>query len=443
MADSNEPVLTQAALSRRNFLRSTAAALAATAAAAPLAAAAQSAGQTGQNPVPPNMELAHPPGQQIRSKDHHLPNEQEPLPHNQILDAQNPDSIWPPETDSGGVQTFKWSFSLAKKEIDSGGWTRQGTVRDLPISKTMAGVQMYLEPGGIRELHWHVQAEWAFMISGKARITAVDPVGGKAFVNDVNAGDLWLFPSGVPHSIQGLGPDGAMFLLVFNDGNFNEFSTFLLSEWFRRTPKEVLGKNFNVPASTFDHVPQEKMYIFQAQLPRPLAEEQAQAARGTGAEHEKFLFRPSQMKPNFARTGGEVRIIDRKNFPVTDIAAAIVTLKPGGLRELHWHTLTDEWQYYVKGKGRMTVYDAANAARTEDFQEGDIGYIEVTRPHYIENTGDEDLVFLEIFPGPYYQDISAGEWLAHLPLRLLDEHLHLGEDFYKKIPDEELVVVPV
>jgi oxalate decarboxylase len=433
----HEQEIDATALSRRNFLRNSAAALAAAAAAAPLVAQ-----QTGQAAIPENKDVAQPKGQQIRSADHHLVNERQPLPHNEVLDQENPDSVWPPNADKGGVQTFKWSFSLAKKEIDSGGWTRQGTVRDLPVSKTMAGVQMYLIPGGIRELHWHVQAEWAFMISGNARITAVDPVGGKSFVNDVGPGDLWLFPSGVPHSIQGLGPEGAMFLLVFNDGAFNEFSTFLLTEWFRRTPKEVLGKNFQVPPSTFDNLPQEKKYIFQSQLPRPLAQEQEQAARGTGAEHEKYLFRPSQMRPNFDRKGGNVRIIDRTNFPVTDIAAAIVTLKPGGLRELHWHTLTDEWQYYVKGKGRMTIYDAADAARTEDFEEGDIGYIEVTRPHYIENTGNEDLVFLEIFPGPYYQDISAGEWLAHLPLRLLDEHLHLGEEFYQRIPDQELVVVP-
>lgn len=437
MAEQEQPDRDGAALSRRNFLRNTAAAIAATAAAAPLAAQ-----QTGQAPVPPEKELARPKGQQLVSPDHHLVNEKEPLPHNQLLDGQNPDSIWPPESDNGGVQSFKWSFSLAKKEVDSGGWTRQGTVRDLPVSKRMAGVQMYLIPGGIRELHWHVESEWAFMISGNARITAVDPQGGKAFVNDVGPGDLWLFPSGTPHSIQGLGPEGAMFLLVFNDGNFNEFSTFLLTEWFRRTPKEVLAKNFGVPASTFDNVPQEKMYIFQSQLPRPLAEEQTQAARGTGAEHQKYLFRPSTMNANVDHRGGNVRIIDRTNFPVTDIAAAVVTLKPGGLRELHWHPLTDEWQYYVKGKGRMTIYGADNAARTQDFQEGDVGYIDVTRPHYIENTGDEDLVFLEVFPGPYYQDISAAEWLAHVPTRILDEHLHTGEQFFNNIPEQKQVVVP-
>jgi oxalate decarboxylase len=78
-----------------------------------------------------------------------------------------------------------------------------------------------------------------------------------------------------------------------------------------------------------------------------------------------------------------------------------------------------------------------------DFQEGDVGYIEVSRPHYIENTGEEDLVFLEVFPTGMYQDISAAEWLAHTPARLVDAHLHTGEEFLNQIPKREAVVVPL
>lgn len=407
-------------VTRRHFLSVSGAALAA-ATAVPLAA--QQAGQ-------------------IHSKDHPLPNEQQVGPNNTVNDSLNPDSVWAPETDNGTMLPFKYSFDLAHKEIDSGGWTRQVTVRDLPISKTMAGVEMRLTAGGIRELHWHVSGEWAYMIYGSARITAVD-ADGKSFVNDVKAGDLWLFPGGVPHSIQGLGPDGCKFLLVFNQGDFDEFSTFLLSDWFKHTPKEVLAKNFNVPESTFDRIPKEKLYIFQSDLPRPLEEEQKQAALGTGMIEEKFVFRPGDMKATEATAGGEVKIVDKANFPVTDIAAAIVRLKPGGLRELHWHPQSDEWQYYVSGKARMTVFDSGSKARTMDFQEGDVGYIQVSRPHYIENTGDDDLLFLEVFPTGTYQDISAAEWLAHTPTRLVDAHLHTGEDFLKGIVKKEAVVVPL
>ncbi|HEY0566178.1 MAG TPA: cupin domain-containing protein, partial [Terriglobales bacterium] len=102
----------------------------------------------------------------------------------------------------------------------------------------------------------------------------------------------------------------------------------------------------------------------------------------------------------------------------------------------------DEWQYYVSGQGRMTVFSAGGHARTMDFHQGDVGYIEKSMPHYIENLGDSDLVFLEVFPTPDYQDISLAEWLAHTPSRLVNEHIGTGEDFLRRIPKKETVITP-
>jgi oxalate decarboxylase len=371
-----------------------------------------------------------------RSPDHHLPNETDPGPKNVQLEAENPNSAWGPETDRGTVSPFKYSFALARKRITSGGWTRQVTIRELPISTTMAGVEMRLTAGGVRELHWHVEAEWAIMLYGSARITAVDQQG-RSFVSDVSEGDLWLFPKGVPHSIQGLGPDGCRFLLVFDDGNFNEFGTFLITDWLAHTPKEVLAKNLNVAESTFNNVPREELFIFQAEVPGDLKVEQTQAAQGTGVVPQRFDFRPSQMKPTKVTQGGEVTIVDSKVFPVTPISAAIVRLKPGGLRELHWHRNADEWQYYISGKGRMTVFIGDARARTMDFEEGDVGYILQSIPHYIENTGDTDLVFLEMFKNPHYEDISLGEWMAHTPQLLVNQHLQVGKAMLDAIPKQE------
>ena len=105
---------------------------------------------------------------------------------------------------------------------------------------------MRLTAGGIRELHWHDAAEWALMLSGNARITAIDNAG-KSYVKDVTVNDLWYFPTGTPHSIQGLDPDGCEFLLVFDDGKFSEGNTTLISDWTRHTPREALAKNWGVP----------------------------------------------------------------------------------------------------------------------------------------------------------------------------------------------------
>ena len=409
----------QAKLSRRRFLEGGSAALA--------AVAGMQVAQ-GQQKVP-------------RSPDHHLPNETEPGPNNTTLDRENPSSVWSPETDAGGQPPFKYSFSLSHKRIEDGGWTRQVTVRDLAISKKMAGVEMRLVSGGVRELHWHVGAEWALMLYGSARITAVDQEG-RSYINDVNEGDLWIFPGGIPHSIQGLGPDGARFLLVFDDGSFNEFETFLLTDWMTHTPPEVLAKNFDVPEATFAKVPKKELFIFERSLPRSLQEEKKQVEAGTSAVPHSFDFSPAKMKPNKVTKGGSVKIVDRKVWPATNIAAAIVTLKPGGLRELHWHPNEDEWQYYVSGKGRMTVFAAGGRARTMDFEEGDVGYIDKSVPHYVENTGDTDLVFIEVFPTPFYEDISLAEWLAHTPSRLVDQHIGVGEEMLAKIAKKEAVIVP-
>jgi oxalate decarboxylase len=149
------------------------------------------------------------------------------------------------------------------------------------------------------------------------------------------------------------------------------------------------------------------------------------------------------MKPTKATKGGEVKIVDSKVFPVTPISAAMVRLKPGGLRELHWHPNADEWQYYVSGKGRMTVFIGDARARTMDFEEGDVGYVLQSTPHYIENTGDTDLVFLEMFKSAHYEDISLGEWMAHTPHQLIDQHLHVGRAMLDAIPKEEIVITPV
>jgi oxalate decarboxylase len=366
----------------------------------------------------------------------------EPGPVNSPLDSQNPSAGNPPPTDAGGVQTFKYPFAFGHKRLHEGGWSREVTVRELEVSKTMAGVNMRLTAGGVRELHWHTAAEWAFMLYGSARITAIDN-DGKSFVADVKENDLWYFPTGIPHSIQGLNPDGAEFLLVFDDGNFSEFATVLLSDWMAHTPKDVLAKNFGVAQSALAKLPQKELFIFQAAVPGPLEADQKAAAGTRGLSSTDFAFRTNAMPVTKRTRGGEVRIIDSNVFKVSKgISAAVVTVRPGGIRELHWHQNADEWQYFYAGKGRMTIFATGGRARTMDFQAGDVGYVQQTLPHYIENTGDTDLKFLEMFKSGMYQDLSLSEWLTHTPPELVMAHLNIDKATLDAIPRDEIVVMP-
>jgi oxalate decarboxylase len=408
--------------SRRKFLETGSVALA----AAGLLSAADVAAQD-QKPYPSKNDR----------------NTSDPGPGNPPLNGQNSDSAWPPATDSKSlVQTFKYPFSFANKRTYEGGWSREVTVRELAVSKSLAGVNMRLTAGGVRELHWHTADEWAIVLYGTARITAVDR-DGKSFVADVKQNDLWYFPGGIPHSIQGLEPDGTEFMLVFDDGNFSESETVLLSDAMAHLPPEVLSKNFGVAELALKNLPKQELFIFQTAVPGALEADQKAAAGTLGKSSSDFAFRTMEMPPTKRTKGGEVRIVDSSTFKAsTNVAMAMVTVHPGGLRELHWHPNADEWQYYIAGKGRMTVVSTGNRARTMDFQAGDVGYVEKTLLHYIENTGDTDLIFLEMFKSSFYQDLSLSEWLAHTPPELVMAHLNIDRATLNAIPRDELVIVP-
>jgi oxalate decarboxylase len=363
----------------------------------------------------------------------------DPGPRNLARDAQNPDILVPPSTDHGTIPNLRFSFSDSHARLESGGWTRQVTVRELGISTGIAGVNMRLNAGGVRELHWHKAAEWAYMLYGTARITAID-AQGRNFVDDVGVGDLWFFGSGIPHSIQGLGPDGCEFLLVFNDGSFDEDNTFLISDWFKHTPPDVLAKNFGVPASSFAHLPDPgEKYIFAAQTPGALATDRIAGA--TAVPHT-FSHRMLAQQP-LVTSSGTVRITDSTVFPAsTEIAAALVEVKPGGMRELHWHPNTDEWQYYIEGQGRMGVFGASGQARTFDFRAGDVGYVPFAMGHYVENTGTTPLRFLEMFKSSYYADVSLDQWMALTPPELVEAHLGLDRRTIEALRKAKKPVVP-
>lgn len=400
--------------SRRNFVGLSSAALA-TVAITGLAASAQERQNTAK-----------------AEKDHST---SDPAQENKGLLALNPNTATPPPTDHGDVVPLWYSFDLVKKRVQEGGWTHEVTERVLPSSKDVAGVNMRLTAGSYREMHWHTADEWAYVLYGSARVTVMSP-DGKMFIGDVNEGDLWIFPAGHPHSIQGLGPDGTEFLLVFPQGGFSEDGTMLLTSWIAHTPPEVLAKNFGLPASAIDALPTEPKYIFPGAVPPALDADKNDIGVQNLAEG-RYTFKLKSMTPTKANKGGEVRVVDSSNFPLsTHIAAALVTVKPGGMRELHWHPHASEWQFWIAGKGRMTVFFPFDNARTMDFNANDVGYVPSNAPHYIENTGDTDLVFLEAFASDKFLDVSLNQWLRRVPSEMLQAHLGISKELAQRIPQE-------
>lgn len=186
----------------------------------------------------------------------------DPGPRTYYYERINPDLYAAPGTDTGDVPNAMWPLGLSHNRAGSepgAGWARQQNQAVLPAATAMAGVDMRLGPNAYRELHWHTANEWSLMLKGCVRVSTVNE-DGATDVDDVCAGDVWFFPSGVPHSIQAF-DEGCEFLLVFDDGAFSEDETFLLSEMMLRTPVSVLSKNFKADPSAFKNIPQDELYV--------------------------------------------------------------------------------------------------------------------------------------------------------------------------------------
>lgn len=357
-------------------------------------------------------------------------------PRNVLLDRQNPDILLPPETDNGSIPNLKFSFGLAHNRLEQGGWAREVTVRDLPVAKSMAGVNMRLDAGVVRELHWHKEAEWAYILEGNVRLTVVDEER-KVSIDDLGPGDMWLLPAGIPHAIQGL-EGGTEFLLVFDDGNFSENETLLVTEFFAHTPRSVLSKNFGVSAETFANLPKSEKYIFR--LPVPASLDEVRKVFPPNLPTSPYVYLASN-QPATPYSGGSIKTVDVAQFPMTTLASLIIEIEPGAMRELHWHPDADEWQYYLEGEARMTVFDATNKARTFDYSAGDVGFVPRTLGHYIENTGNSIVRVINVFNKPKYKDVSLNNWMALTPPDLVKGHLDIDDGFIHSLKRERCSVV--
>uniref|UniRef100_D8Q472 Cupin type-1 domain-containing protein n=1 Tax=Schizophyllum commune (strain H4-8 / FGSC 9210) TaxID=578458 RepID=D8Q472_SCHCM len=348
-------------------------------------------------------------------------------PTNPEIDFQNPDLLAPPNTDFGSVGSGKWSLSLSPTRLLTGGWVRYEDELVMPLGDAyrdivshaafteMAGANIHLEPGAIRELHWHSIAEWVYVLAGETQISAVDQKGRNYFAT-AKTGDLWFFPSGVGHHLQATGDGPSEFVLIFKTGLFDAAKTFHITDWVSHIPFSVLQKNFGVQGTdAFSKAPSKQLYIFPSRGPLGRDNRSGEpTGRDTGSPYEEFA-------------GGKVKTVDASTFKVSkDFSAAEVVLEPGAMRELHWHTSADEWSFFIEGNLRYSVFTEV-AARTYDMSPGDVGYAPISSGHYIENIGNTTARFLEVIDAPEFEDISLTQWLALTPPEIVKAHFGVDD----------------
>jgi oxalate decarboxylase len=346
--------------------------------------------------------------------------------------AQPKPGALPDDINTGNLPSYKYALGAQPLKTYDGGSAREVTVAEFPVSEAIAGVDMRLKPGGLRELHWHaIAAEWAYVLEGQVRTTILDPQG-RSEILDFLPGDVWYFPKGHAHSIQGIGDRESRFILAFDDGHFSEFGTFSITDWLGHTPPEVLQKNLGIPAATFANFPKQEVYIASGAVPRPLSVERPMGSSEAPPLTHKFQL--AAQKPQLF-AGGEFRVVSQKEFPISSTMTGVtLLLKPGALRELHWHPNASEWQYFISGRARLTVFTSHGNVETTEFGPGDVGYVPQGFGHYIENIGEDECRALLVLNGGDYQEISLSEWLAAAPRQLLSTNFGVPEQVFAALP---------
>jgi oxalate decarboxylase len=336
------------------------------------------------------------------------------------------------------LPTFKFSLEKSIGKVVGKSFGKEATVKQLPISKGMSGVSMKLEPGAMRELHWHATAaEWAFVIDGRVRTTVIDPEGHSE-TNDFEPGDVWYFPRGHGHMLECLGDEPCHFILIFDNGYFSEFGTFSITDWMGHTPNPLLAKNFGLPESAFDGFPANELYITYGKVP-PASP--AAPLKGEKQPKESHEWRLLTQPPLVDNKGGRLYLVDANNFPISKtIAGAILDLEPGALRELHWHPTADEWQYVITGKVSVTLFGSGGRFRTETLEKGDVGYIPQGYGHSIENIGDKPGRILIGFNNGIYGEIDLSQWIAGNPIDVLATNFHKPPALFKKFPRKDVFI---
>ncbi len=338
------------------------------------------------------------------------------------------------------LPTFKYALEKSEAKVIGKSSAREATVEEFPISKGIAGVSMRLEPGAMRELHWHATAaEWAYVVSGRVRTTVLAP-GGSNETNDFDPGDVWFFPRGHGHMLECLGNEPCHFVLIFDNGYFSEFGTFSISDWVAQTPKPLLAKNFGLPESTFDGFPKKEVYFAKGAIPPERPADPLGGSKPTPLTHKWQLLKND---PKVDNKGGKLWLVDSTKFPISKtVTGAVLELEPGALRELHWHPSADEWQYVLEGKMSMTMFGWRGRFRTETLEQGDVGYIPRNYGHSIENVGDKKCRILMGFNAGVYESIDLSEWIARNPVDVLAKNFRQPASVFEKFPRKDVFIAP-
>jgi oxalate decarboxylase len=342
---------------------------------------------------------------------------------------------------TGDPVTFTASLDASPIKATSGGWARDVTSKSLPIASNIAGAHLYLNPGGVREMHWHNSAEWAYILAGHCQVTVVDPQGETEVANYA-PGDLWYFPKAHAHAIQALGGEPCHAILAFDDGLYGEHGTFGLSDWISRLDPVLLSQTLGLSKDITSKLPTAEVYIKQGEvIARDSTKAQAVQVLDPTRTHRHRLM---AQKPRVKSSGGSIHVASAHEYPIsTTITGVITKLNARAIHAPHWHPNANEWHYVAKGRTRVTLFATDKRMAVAELSVGDCAYIPRGCGHTVQNIGPEECEIVGVLDSGTYSEALLSDWLSQAPHQLLANNLGLPEEAFDTVTRRKPAIVAV
>lgn len=324
---------------------------------------------------------------------------------------------------------------LKPQDVSEGGYRIKASKKIFPALENMSLYKVVLYTRGVREPHWHANAdELGVCLQGKVIVSFYGNQNQReSFV--VDKGEAFYIPSGVLHSIENIGGDTAELILSFSN---EETEDFALSTTLDMFSDAVLGNTWGVSSAHFKS------------LPRPLKETFIGKAKASsqpekeGLYPSKYRFALEASAPIIQNEGGEAKVARQDVWPILRRQAVYSLHLTGvGMREPHWHPETAELGYVTEGKGRMSILSPSGTIDTYEMEKGDLYFIPKAYPHHIENLTDQDLNILIFFDQPMPGDVGFTASIKSFAPAVLTASIPGPKDLFDKLPTytEDLFIV--
>jgi oxalate decarboxylase len=339
------------------------------------------------------------------------------------------------------IHTFNLE-SIRPQAVLEGGTRAMASKDNFSILNGMALYSLRLDSGGVREPHWHPNAdELSYCISGSALMTIFSPGAGHDTFT-VGTGEIVFVPKGYLHHIENIGHSETKFAIAFNHEKPEDIG---ISGSTGSIPDKVLGATFGLGAEYFSNFKKsghDLLITFRSKT------EDATATATTTTYHRIPNYHKFNLKdfpPMVQTKGGTVSLGNANNFGIlSGLACYLLTLKPKGIREPHWHPNAAELDYVITGRARMTIFSPGDTVDTFEVGPGEVVFIPSAYFHYIENVDDsDDMQFAVFFNHERPEDIGISGAFGAYSTEVLGSIFGLQPKILEALPkyQEDLFVV--